>query len=92
MMTHKLFRGLTQIGDFFVEMREGSFERFAMVGMSGGSEVVGDAGARELQILARLFAHELFGSFGPRTWFLLRSFRSFHLRFDVLTFPAACHA
>jgi hypothetical protein len=28
----------------------------------------------------------------PRTRFLLRCLDSFDLRFDVLAFPAACHA
>jgi hypothetical protein len=91
MRTGNLFRGLTQIGDFFVEVGEGGFERFAMVGMSGGSEVVGDADARQLKILARFFAHELFWSLGSRTRPLLLLFRSFDLRFDVLAFPASRH-
>ena len=37
---------LAEIGDFFVQMGEGSFEGLAMVGMSGGREVVGDTDAR----------------------------------------------
>jgi hypothetical protein len=37
---------LTQIGDFFVEVGEGGFEGLAMVGMSGGSEIVHDADTR----------------------------------------------
>lgn len=82
---------LAEVGNFFVEVGEGGFEGFAMVGMSGGGEIVDDAGARELKILARLFAHELFGSFRSRTRFFFRGFRRFDLRFDVLAFPAACH-
>src|SRR5882762_1468017 len=62
-----------------------------MVGMSGGSEVVGDANARQFKIFARLFAHKLFWSFWSRPRFLLRRFRRFHLRFDVLAFPAPRH-
>ena len=37
---------LAEVGDFFVEVSEGGFEGLAMVGVSGGSEVVGDADAR----------------------------------------------
>jgi len=37
---------LAEVGDFFVEVGEGGFERLAVVGMSGGGEVVGDADAR----------------------------------------------
>jgi hypothetical protein len=55
---------LTEGGDFLVEMGEGGFERFAMVGMSGGSEIVHHAGTRKLKVLAFLFALELFRSFG----------------------------
>jgi len=32
--------------DFFVEVGEGGFERFAMLGMSGGLEVIHDSDAR----------------------------------------------
>src|SRR6266550_3595382 len=83
---------LTQIGDFFVEMGEGGFKGLAMVGMSGGSEVVHDTDTGQLKVLALFFAYELFRSLGSRTRFLLRCFRSFDLRFDVLAFPATCHA
>ncbi len=34
---------LTEVGDFFVEVGESGFEGLAMVGMSGGGEVVGYA-------------------------------------------------
>src|SRR5260370_26346774 len=63
-----------------------------MVWMSGGSEIVHDSDTRQLKILELFFAHKLFRSFGSRAWFLLRRFGSFDLRFDVLAFPAACHA
>ena len=56
---------LSQIGDFFVEVGEGGFEGFTVVGMSGGGEVVHDADTRELKILDLFFAHKLFRSFGP---------------------------
>jgi hypothetical protein len=49
-------RRLGEVGDFFVEMSEGGFERFAVIGVGGGDEVVGDAGARELQLLDVLLA------------------------------------
>ncbi len=44
-----------------------------------------------LGILARLLPHELFRGFLSRTRLLLRRFRRFHLRFDVLAFPAPRH-
>jgi hypothetical protein len=37
---------LTQVGDFFVEVGEGGFEGFAMVGVSSGREVVHDSDTR----------------------------------------------
>jgi hypothetical protein len=37
---------LAEVGDFFVEVGEGGFQGFAMLGMGGGGEVVYDAGAR----------------------------------------------
>ena len=83
---------LLQIGDFFVEVGEGGFERFAMLGMGGGSKVIHDAGARQLQIVEPLFARDLFRGFLYDAPFVLGSFRFCHLRFDVLAFPASCHA
>jgi hypothetical protein len=47
---------LGQVGDFFVEMSEGGFKGFAVIGVGGGNQVVGDAGARELQLLDVLLA------------------------------------
>src|SRR6266481_10227843 len=63
-----------------------------MLGVGGGREVIDDAGARQLQVLALLVALQLFGGFGPRARFLLWCLRFFHLRFDVLAFPASCHS
>ena len=37
---------LGEVGDFLVEVGEGGFEGFAMVWVSGGSEVVSDARPR----------------------------------------------
>ena len=48
--------GLGEVGDFFVEVGQGSFEGFAVIGVSGATEIVGDAGARELQLLDILLA------------------------------------
>ena len=56
--------GLGEVGDFFVEVGQGGFEGFAVIGMSGGAEIVGDAGARELQLLDTLLANLLFFGFG----------------------------
>ena len=36
---------LAEVCDFFVEVGEGGFEGFAVVGVGGGGEVVGDADA-----------------------------------------------
>jgi hypothetical protein len=54
--TQSTQRRLGQVGDFFVEVGEGGFEGFAVIGVGGGGEVVGDAGARELQLLDVLLA------------------------------------
>jgi len=35
---------LAEVGDFFVEVGQGGFEGFAVVGVGGGGEVIGDAG------------------------------------------------
>jgi hypothetical protein len=40
------FFSLAEVGDFFVEVGEGGFEGFAVIGVSGGGEVVGDSSAR----------------------------------------------
>jgi len=37
---------LAEIGDFLVEVGEGGFEGFAMLGVGGGREVIHDARAR----------------------------------------------
>jgi len=42
---HRKFQ-LAEVGDFFVEVGEGGFERLAVVGVSGGSEIVHDVDAR----------------------------------------------
>ena len=47
-------------------MGEGGFQRFSMLGMGGGFQVVHDAYARELQIFALLIATKLLGGFGRR--------------------------
>src|SRR6266403_559828 len=49
-------------------------------------------GIEDAERLAGLLAHKLFRSFWSRPRFLLRRFRCFHLRFDVLAFPARCHS
>ena len=61
----KPLRRLREIGYFFVQVSEGSFEGLAMIGVESGGEVIGDAGARELQLLDVLLAGLLFGAF----WF-----------------------
>ena len=58
---------LGEVGDFFVEVGQGGFQGFAVIGMRGGGEVVGDAGARELQLLDVLLAELLLGTFGFAT-------------------------
>ena len=37
---------LGEIGDFFVEMGEGGFQGFAVIGVGGGRQIVQDARAR----------------------------------------------
>jgi hypothetical protein len=54
--TEKTRRRSGEVGDFFVEVGEGGFQGFAVVGVRGGVEVVRDADARELQLLDILLA------------------------------------
>jgi hypothetical protein len=79
-----------QFGDFFFQVGQSCFERFAMVGIRGGFQVVHDAGAGELQVFALLLAMDLVGAFAlsvSSLWCLA----GFHLGFDVLAFPSPCH-
>ena len=57
-------RRLGERGDFFVEVGQGGFQGFAVIGVGSGGQVVGDAGARELQLLDVLLAELLFGTLG----------------------------
>ena len=47
---------LAEVGDFLVEVGQGGFERFAVLGVGSGGEIVHDADTRKLQVLAPLFA------------------------------------
>ena len=62
-----------------------------MIGVRGGGQVIHNARAGQLQILALPFAVDLLGGLGPRLSFLLWSLRRLDLRFYVLTFPTTCH-
>ena len=42
---HKLACLLAEVGDFLVEVGESGFEGFAVLGVSGGREVIDDTGA-----------------------------------------------
>ena len=55
---------LRQFGDFLVEVRESGLERFAMIGVRCGFEIVGDPGSGQLQVVSLLFALELFIGLG----------------------------
>ena len=47
---------LAEVGDFLVEMGEGGFQGFAVVGVRGVGEVVDDASAGELEAAEFLLA------------------------------------
>jgi hypothetical protein len=53
---------LRKVGDFLVEVGQGGFEGFAVIGVGSGGEVVDDARARELQLLDVLLAGLLLGT------------------------------
>src|SRR6266404_8946961 len=84
-------RASAQVGDFFVQVGEGGFEGFAVIGVGGGIQVVCDAGARELQLLYVLVAGLLLGTFGVASRKRLGAFFGFDLRFYVFAFPASRH-
>jgi len=70
-------------------MREGSFKGLAVIGISGGFEIVHHAGARKLQAFAFLLAVQLVGAFTLAV--ALVGLLGFHLGCYVLTFPTSCH-
>jgi nucleoside-diphosphate-sugar epimerase len=80
-----------EFGDFFVEVGQGGFERFAVIGVGGGFEVVDDAGAGELKVLADLLLAHFFVRFGACTVVRLFFFYGGDLRFYVFAFPASRH-
>ena len=57
-------RRLGQVGDFFVQVGEGRFQGFAVIGVGGRGEVICDAGSRELQLLDVLLTDLLLGTLG----------------------------
>lgn len=72
-------------------MSKGGFERFAVVGVRRRGQVVHDAGAGQLQVLALLFALDLLRRLGSRRSLLLWSLGRFNLGFYILTFPTTRH-
>ena len=82
---------LVQFGELFVEVSESGFERLAMVGVSGGFEIMRNASSGELQVLALLFAAELFRAFGVVAVVPRGFLAGFNLRFYVLAFPSSRH-
>jgi hypothetical protein len=82
---------LVQVGELFVEVSESGFERLAMVGVSGGFEVMRNASSGELQVLAFLFAAKLFRAFGIIAVVPRGFLAGFNLRFHVLAFPSSRH-
>ena len=81
-----------EVGYFLVEVGEGGFEGFAVVGVGGVGEVVGDAGAGKLKIPDGLFAELLrrgfLGASGER---FLRFGGFSYLGFYVFAFPTSGH-
>lgn len=72
-------------------MRQCSLERFSMIGICGGLEIVHDALPGKLQPFTLLLALNLLRSFALRSVLFFGRLAGFHLGFDVLTFPTSCH-
>jgi len=82
---------LRKVGDFLVEVGQGGFQRFAVIGVRCGVEIVGDARARQLQLLNILLAKLFLRTFGVAFWRRFGDFLRFDLRFYVFAFPASGH-
>ena len=83
---------LAQFGDFLIEVGQRGFQGFSVVGVGGGGEIIGDAGAGHLQIVDALLPQMLLDALLSVFCRGLAGFNGFDLRFDVLTFPASGHA
>ena len=70
---------LAEVGDFFVEVGQGSFQGFFVVRVGSGFEVVGYADAGELKVFAGLFVVYLFGGLSVGRGFSGGFFEFFYL-------------
>jgi len=85
------WRILIEFREFLIQVAEGGFEGFAMVGVGRGGEIVEDAGTRQLQVFALLIPLNLLRRLWALGGFLLRSLRRLDLGFYVLAFPTTRH-
>lgn len=73
-------------------MRERRFERFAVIWMRSGSQIVQDSRARKLQTAALLLAANLLGTFLTSIVLpLWQGFFLFQLGFHVFALPSSGH-
>jgi hypothetical protein len=89
-----LFNDKERLGkssDFFIQVGEGGFQGFAVIGVGGGREVVHDARAREEQVPEVLVALLLLRGLGPVPRACFVAFLGFNLRFYAFAFPAPGH-
>src|SRR5579864_4459423 len=83
---------LRQSGDFFVKMRQGRFQRLAMIRIGGRRQIVDNPRPRELQVFDAQVAHLLLWRFRAVPGLRFCAVLGFDLCFDVLTFPSSSHA
>ena len=72
-------------------MSESGFERFAVVRVRGGLQVVQNARTRKLKALKFLLAVKLRRGFLALSGVSLGCLAGFDLRLYVFTFPSTCH-
>ena len=88
---HGFYVRLAQFCDFLIEVRERGFEGFAVIGIGGGCEVVGDPRARQLQIPGHALPDLLIGALCFRAGGVFLAFIGFNLYFDAFAFPSSRH-
>jgi hypothetical protein len=80
-----------ELGNLLIEVREGGFEGFSVVGICGYLEVVDDPNTGKLEVSAFLFPAQLVGGFWSSARRGAHSCFRFHLRLDIFALPTACH-
>ena len=87
----KTIHALIQFRDFTIQVRQGGFERLAMMGMRRGFEFMHDAHARKLQVLLFLLLTDLCVGLISGIGIRLGNFRGLYLGFHVFAFPSTRH-